>query len=322
MSVPPAMPTTRIPPVGRCHGVLGLGCWAFGGAQWGGQDDGDSIQAMQAALEWGMNHFDTAEGYGRGHSEEVVGRFLAGRRDEVFLATKGFLGADNFDMTDKVEASRRRLGTDWIDLYYIHWPRKGRDMRPAMASLARAQAAGKIGAIGVSNFSVEQMEQVSEAGPIAAHQLCYNLFWRFPEREVIGYCAEHGIAVVTYSSIAQGILTGKFPRQVTFPAGDQRPSTVLFRPDVWPHVYEGVEELKSLAAETGRPLTDLAIRWVARRRAVTSVLVGARGAAQVRLNAAAMSGEVPDGVFDRMTEVGDRVMRHVPDEGNIFGIDP
>lgn len=192
-------------------------------------------------------------------------------------------------------------------------------MRPVMEALEEARAAGRIRAIGVSNFSVQQMEQVSQVGTINAHQLCYNLFWRWPERNVIPWCVAHGVAVVTYSSIAEGILTGKFgPAQPTFAEGDHRSGSVLFDANVWPHVYAATERLKALAADVGRPLVDLAIRWVASRPTVTSILVGCRNAEQVRQNAAAMAGRVDDNVIEKMTALSDEAFEHVPDTGNIF----
>ena len=191
-------------------------------------------------------------------------------------------------------------------------------MRPVMEGLEKARRLSKIQAIGVSNFSVEHMELVSEVGTINAHQLCYNLLWRYPERDLIPYCLEHDIAVVTYSSLAQGILAGEFSRHPRFKDGDQRSTTVFFDPDVWPYVYEAVEQLKTLAQELERPLAHLAIRWVAQQPGVTSVLVGARNAAEVRENAAAMSSDIPQEVFDRMTEISDQVTPFIPDVGNIF----
>ena len=317
------MPTVRIGNVPKEHGVLGLGCWAFGQSYWAGQEDADSLAAMAAAVEAGMNHFDTAEGYGKGHSEQLVGKFLAAAPDTVFVATKAFPGElDAAAAEAQVDIARGRLGIDTIDLFYIHWPREGEDMRPVMQGLESARAKGKIGAVGVSNFSVEQMRQVCEVGAIDAHQLCYNLLWRHPEREVIPFCRENDIAVVTYSSIAQGILTGKFPRAPEFPDGDGRAKMLLFDSDVWPRVYEGVERLKEIAAQVNRPLVDLAIRWVAAQRGVTSILVGVRNAEQVRRNAAAMAGDVPDEALRRMTDISDEVVRHVPDVGNLFRFYP
>jgi len=314
------MKTVRIDPVDKEHGVMGLGCWSFGG-EWGPQADADSLEALTVALDLGINHLDTAEAYGKGRSEQLVGEAIAGRRDEVFLATKGFplwgdLGRDCY--AKKIDDSLKRLRTDFIDLYYIHWPMTGRDMRPPMEALVAAKEAGKIGAVGVSNFTVAELEQVAEVGPIDAHQICYNLFWRYPEREVVPYCRERGIAVVTYSTIAEGILTGKFPRDVEFPEDDHRGGGLLFDADVWPHVYEGVEKLKALAAEVNVPLAHLAVQWTTRRPGVRSVLVGSRNAEQVRRNAEATASQIPEEAFDRMTAVGDEVFARVPEVVNIF----
>ncbi len=312
-------PAVTIPPVDKEHGVVGLGCWAFGGRQWGGQDDADSLSAMQAALRCGMNHFDTAAAYGNGRSESVVGQFIRDTRDRIFLATKGnAYDASGDTIRKSIDESLERLGVDAIDLYYIHWPSKGKDLRPVMEALEEGRAAGKIRAIGVSNYSVEQMEQVSEVGRIDAHQLCYSLLWRFGERDVIPYCAENNIAVVSYSSIAQGILTGKFARDVEFPDTDQRKNMILFAPEAWPHVYEAVEQFKALAARADRPLTHLAIRWVAARKDITSVLVGARNAKQAEQIAAAMQGEIAPEILDEMTAISDEVAPKIPDVGNIF----
>ena len=303
---------------------LALGCWAFGGAQWGCQDDADSLAVMSAAVSCGINHFDTATGYGAGRSERIVGRFLAAEDEgpDVFLATKSRTYESIDECLQAVDDSLDRLGVDCVDLYYIHWPRKGTDLRPMMQGLEEARAAGKIKCIGVSNFSVEQMDQVSEVGRIDAHQLCYSLFWRYPERDVIPYCREHNIATVTYSSLAQGILTGKFPRKPEFDEGDARSTMLLFEPDVWPHVYEGVEQLKQLAGEADRPLAHLAIQWVAAQSGINSILVGARNAGQIEQSADAMASPVSSHILERMTRISDQVCARVPDVGNIFRFYP
>jgi aryl-alcohol dehydrogenase-like predicted oxidoreductase len=166
------------------------------------------------------------------------------------------------------------------------------------------------------------MAHVSEVGHIDAHQLAYNLFWRFPERDIIPWCGEHDCAVVTYSSIAQGILTGKFPREPKFKEGDDRGGMVLFKPENWPSVYEGVEKLKALADECGRSLTHLAIRWVIEQPGITSELVGARDARQMTDNAAALDGDIDADVFAKMSAISDEVMSHIPDVGNLFGFYP
>jgi aryl-alcohol dehydrogenase-like predicted oxidoreductase len=296
-----------------------LGCWVFGADQWQGQAKEELLATMQAALQYGLTHFDTASGYGDGRSELVVGQFLRDKREKVFLASKASLDEMNVQlMLERVNQSLARLQTDLIDLYYIHWPRRGKDLRPLMEGLELARQQGKIRAIGVSNFSVEQMAQVAEVGKIDAHQLGYNLFWRVAEKDVIPYCREQGIAIVTYSSIAQGILTGKFPRDLQLGPGDQRSGIILFEKKVWPYIYEGVERLKGLAQAIDRPLAQLAIRWVLRQEGISSALVGARKVYQIEQNVQALNGEIPAEIFAQMTEISNEVIKNIPDTGNMY----
>jgi myo-inositol catabolism protein IolS len=167
------------------------------------------------------------------------------------------------------------------------------------------------------------MEQVAQVGRIDAHQLPYNLLWRFAERDIIPYCADHDIAVVTYSSIAHGILVGGFGRDVSFPVGDQRRSgIVLFKPDVWPLVYDAVESFKAVAGRAGRPLVHLAIRWALHQPGVRTVLVGARNAQQVASNANALEDKIADSIFKEMSAISDQLMRQIPDTGNPYAHHP
>jgi myo-inositol catabolism protein IolS len=295
---------------------------ALGGTVFGDQSDAGWLAVMQAALPSGINHLDTASGYGNGRSESLIGQFLAaepGRQEAIFLASKASpkeLTAQA--MLDQVDQSLARLQTDVIDLYYIHWPRQGQDLRPWMEGLERARRQRKIRAVGVSNFAVEQMAQVATVGQIDAHQICYNLFWRFAERDVIPYCRAHQIAITTYSSVAQGVLTGKFPRHPQLGADDKRPNTVLFDANVWPHVYKGVEQLKGLAQEAKRSLNHLAIRWVLQQPGIDTAVVGARTPAQVQDNALALNGELLTTLFAQLTAISDEVMPHIPDTGNQY----
>jgi myo-inositol catabolism protein IolS len=319
MTQPNAVKAVYIEPAEKAHAPLALGGSIFEGNEWSDEVAADLLATMEAALQHGITHFDTASGYGHGSSEQLIGEFLVGRREQIFLASKAHVDEMNAKlMVERVEQSLARLGVEMIDLYYIHWPRQGKDPRPLMEGLERARAGGKIRAIGVSNFSVAQMEQVAEVGQINAHQLGYNLFWRFAEEDVIPYCREEQIAVVTYSSIAQGVLTGKFPREPRLRPNDQRARTVHFDPAVWPHVYAGVEQLKALADEAGRPLAHLAIRWVLNQPGVREVVVGARAPDQVAQNAQALVGEVPGELFERMTAISDTVMQHIPNTGNLY----
>lgn len=319
MTVSSNLSAVRIGPVSKALAPLALGSFIFGADAWRPEAQAQLNATMQAALDHGITHFDTATGYGAGQSEELLGNFLEGKREEVFLASKASIDEMDADlMYSLVKASLDRLRTDRIDLYYIHWPRQGKDIRPMMEGLERARQEGKIGAIGVSNFSVENMEQVREVGPIHAHQFAYNLFWRFAEDEIIPYCVANNIAVVTYSSIAQGVLTGKFGRDPQLPPGDNRGRVVHFDADVWPHIYEGVEALKPLAVEVNRPLAHLAIRWVINRADISTAVVGARFPEQVIQNAAALTGEIPQSIFERMTKISDEVMTHIPNTGNPY----
>lgn len=304
--------------------TLGLGCWAFGGSGWGSQEDNDSRGAINTALEASINHLDTAQGYGDGRSEKIVGEFMPQHRDKVFLATKMFPSSTptREEATAAVETSLGRLQTDSIDLFYIHWPKAGVDLRPLVEGLEDARGEGKIRGIGVSNFSVEQLNQVMQAGTIDAHQVGYSLFWRFPEKDVIPFCEQHGIATISYSSIAQGILTGKFGPEPKFPEGDQRAGNVLFDPAVYPHLHAGVEQLKRLSQECGHSLLSLAIQWCAAQPGIASVLVGARNGDQVRMNVEAMESEVPADILQRMTAISDEVHQKIPDTGNIFRFYP
>lgn len=312
-----------IGPAGKPAPPLALGGSWYVPDTKSGSHDAELTDAIAAAYDRGIRHFDTASGYGDGHSERTYGRFLAGRRDEVFLASKSDpADASAEAMTDAIDQSLRRLGTDYVDLYYIHWPKTGIDMRPRMEALERARTQGKVGAVGVSNFSVEQMRQVQDVGTIDAHQLGYNLLWRYPEEALLPFCQQHGIAVVAYSTLAHGILTGKFPRTLELDPRDQRNRILPFRDDVWPQVHAGVEELKSLAGDLGRPLMQLAIRWTLAQPGITAVIAGARNRAQVEANCQALDGDIPDAVFARMTAISDGIVRHIPDEGNVFNHHP
>ena len=310
----------------KSHLPLGMGGSFYGLDHAKGQGEAEILEALEAALECGITHFDTATDYGGGYSERLLGRFLAsapGRRERVFLASKANL--DNPSMQAvlaAVDASRQRLKTEVIDLYYLHWPRTGRDMRSWMEGLEMARQQGKIRAIGVSNFSVAQMEQLAEVGQIDAYQLGYNLLWRFGECDILPYCRERGISVVVYSALAHGILSGRYGPELTFAPDDQRWTITLFREGLWPQVYGAVEGFKQLAAQTGHPLSHLAVRWLLRRPAVASVLISAKTKEQVLSNRATLEAQIPDTVLDQLSALSDQAVLAIPDEGNPFGYHP
>lgn len=304
---------------------IGLGCWCFGGASWNGQSDADSQDALQMSFDSSIRHLDTAAGYGNGKSEEIVGQFIADKRDQVFLSTKGNMWSKNDivgQLMSSFENSLERLGTEYIDLYYIHWPNSNCDMRPAIEALEVERRRGRIRQIGVSNFSTEQIAICQDAGTIDAYQYGYSLVWRADESEQMAYCREQEIALVTYSSLGQGILTGKFPRTPHFEGDDVRKGTILFEENVWPLVYEAVEKMKDIADSVNRPLSHLALQWTLRQSGVKTSLVGARNAEQARKNAEAMNDPVADEIINQLTKVSDSLIAELPEVKNIFRMNP
>jgi len=295
---------------------LGLGCWELSDIGSGRPDDARSIGIIRAAREMGIVHFDTAQSYDDGHSESVLGRAL-GNDPGVYLASKGH-ATDKRAAIDGVRQSLARLGRTTIDLFYIHWPRTGLDLRPMMEGLETLRAEGTIRRIGVSNFTVAHMENAAQAGRIDAHQICYNLLWRYPERDVIPYCIEHGIELVTYSTIAQGLLSDTPRGPTTFAKGDARATTIYYKPEVWPHVQRSVAAMQEAARRHGLPLSTIAIRWVLSRPGVVSVLVGARSLDQVRSNLQSASAAITTAAEREFTALSDEAAKHLPDVGNIF----
>jgi myo-inositol catabolism protein IolS len=265
--------------------VVGLGTWPMGGEWWGGTDDDESVRTIHRALELGVTLFDTAEAYAAGHAEEVLGRALVGRRDQAVIADK--VAPNHFEPAQieaALDASCRRLQTDYIDVYFLHWPNIDAPIGAAMETLERLRAAGRIRAIGVSNFTSDEMRAAGQHGRIDVLQPPYNMFWRFVEGDQLPYCQEQGIGVMAYSSLAQGLLTGNLSRETTFPPGDQRPTTVLFQPGAYERCLDAVEQLRPIAGRAGLTVAQLAIAWLIGRPGVSAALVGARTVAEIEEN--------------------------------------
>jgi myo-inositol catabolism protein IolS len=268
------------------------GGWQAGRDLWVGIDDDQSVAAFQAALDAGITSFDTAEEYGGGHSERVIARALGHRRREIVLATKvswDHLRRDQIALA--CERSLRNLGTDVIDLYQIHWPAGtfGSERVPlseSMEALVRLREAGKIRAIGCSNFDSAQLREACALGPVDTLQPAYSLLWRHAERELLPLCRAHGVAVLAYSPLAQGLLAGTLAADAQPPEGDNRRDNRLFQPPLRAKARAVVEAMRPLAAARGITLAQLALAWVAGQPA-TAAVAGARTPAQVRENAAA-----------------------------------
>jgi aryl-alcohol dehydrogenase-like predicted oxidoreductase len=274
--------------------VIGFGAWATGKAGWGDVKEEDSIKAIKKAVELGVNFFDTAPVYGLGESERIVGKALKDVREDVILATKCGLVWDEKGKIRKrngkesilkeVDDSLRRLQTDYIDLYQVHWPDVNTPIKETMDALNEILASNKVKYVGVSNFSVEQMEEAKKYAPIISLQSQYSILQRDVEQGEFSFVEENNMGFIPYSPIAQGLLTGKFSRDTTFNKDDVRSFNPLFKEGVFERNLELVEKLKPIAAKYDRPLGQVAINWLLSKRAVSSVICGARNVSQVEEN--------------------------------------
>jgi aryl-alcohol dehydrogenase-like predicted oxidoreductase len=277
------IPGTRLQPT-----RVALGTWAIGGWMWGGSDDADSIRTIQSAVDRGINIIDTAPVYGFGHSEEVVGRALAegGRRQKTIIATKValewkdgkvFRNASKTRIEKEIEDSLRRLQTDVIDIYQVHWPDDATPIVETAETLGKLFKAGKIRAIGVSNFNVAQMEAFRAVAPLHTIQPPHNLFERGAEKDVLPYAAKHDIASLAYGPLCRGLLAGKMNADTTFSGDDLRRNDPKFRPPRFAQYLAAVTALEAFARNNyGKSVLDLAIRWVLDRQPLSIALWGAR----------------------------------------------
>lgn len=279
--------------------AMAMGCWAIAeDANWGPQDEADSRATIKAALDAGINFFDTAELYGDGQSETVLGKALVGMRQRVVIASKA---SDRHlapaDIVAACEGSLRRLQTDYIDLYQLHWANPDVPIAETMGALQRLQQQGKVRAIGVCNFGAHDLSDLHRIGSCAADQLPYNLLWRAIEFEVLPYCAGNGIGVLAYSPLCQGLLTGKFTSADEVPEGRartrhfscRRPRTRHGEPGYEVETFGTIEHLREICRQLERPMADVAIAWVRQHPAVVSVIVGARSPQQIHENVRTLS---------------------------------
>jgi len=297
---------------------VGIGAWAIGGGGWNGsmgpQNENDSIPAIHAAIDYGLNWIDTAALYGLGHSEEVVARALEGCTPKPYVFTKcervwdtnGTIGAclKAQSIRRECEDSLRRLRTDVIDLYQIHWPEPDEDIEEGWTELARLRTEGKIRYIGVSNFSVSQMLRAQTIAPITSLQPPYSIVTREIEKEILPFTSHNNIGVIVYSPMSAGLLTGAMTRErvANFTAEDWRRNLPNFQEPLLSRDLELVERLHEIGNRHGRTPGEVAIAWTLNNPAVTGAIVGFRsvkqvsgiiGAAQFRLLPSDMS-EIDD----------------------------
>lgn len=278
--------------------VLGLGCWPLGGGPgWGDQDEADSIAAVHAGLAAGITLFDTAEAYNNGRSEEVLGAALLGHRHEAVIATK--VSPHNTApaaLRAHCEASLRRLQTDYVDLYQVHWPITEHSTEDAFATLLDLKSEGKIRAIGVSNFGVMNLPPALATGAtIVSNQLNYSLLWRAIEASIMPMCHHQGISILAYMPLMQGLLVGmwKSPEEVpefrrrTRHFDSRRPGARHGEAGAEELTFQTIERIRTIADQAGISMPHLALAWVAARPGVAGVLVGGRKTYQIERNAKA-----------------------------------
>jgi aryl-alcohol dehydrogenase-like predicted oxidoreductase len=293
--------------------VVTFGAWAIGGWMWGPQDEADAIAALETAIATGMTSIDTAPVYGFGYSEELIGKVISGRKragvqiltkygmqwtkqaGEFFFEppgpggkpTKIYRNARKDDVIAECEQSLRRLRTDYIDLYQCHWRDNTTPVSETMEAMDVLLKAGKIRAAGVSNFSVEETAEAMQTVPLASYQGPYSMIRRNMEADVIPYCREHNLAVLAYSPLQRGLLTGKFTEHHTYAEGDNRASSQYFKPANIRRVNAMLNEMRPIASAHKATVAQVVVRWTLHQPGITVALVGARNAKQAKENAAA-----------------------------------
>jgi len=297
--------------------VVAMGCWAIAGDwAWGEQDEKESIATIKTALDVGVNFFDTAEGYGDGYSEIVLGQALAGRRDEAVIATKvsgTHLSGD--EIQKACERSLRRLGTDYVDLYQVHWPNHDIPIAETVKSLEKLRSQGKIRALGVSNFGIGDLTDLLSIGHCETDQLPYSLLWRGIEYELQPKCVENDVGILCYSPLAQGLLTGKFASAGDVPDGRARTRHFATSRPLARHGEDGCEaetfasiaKVRRISAEMDASMAEVSLAWVLRQPGITAVLAGARRPDQIKQNAQAADLELPSEIVSKLTQATDKL---------------
>ncbi len=293
-----------------------MGTWQAGKKMWVGIEDAETIKAIRTAFEAGITTIDTAEVYGEGHSEQIVAQALSDVRDKAIYATKVFANHLKYDQVlEACDRSLKNLKTDYIDLYQIHWPTGAFNseivpIAETMSALNQLKQQGKIRAIGVSNFSRDQLEEASLYGRIDSLQPPYSLFWRQVERDAMPYCIENNISILAYSPLAQGLLTGKFGSDHKFDPADNRAKNKLFQGENYERAQQALEKLRPIAERHHTFLGNLAIAWLI-AQPQTQAIVGARNAEQAAANAKAADIQLSAQDLQEIDAIGRIVTDHL-----------
>jgi aryl-alcohol dehydrogenase-like predicted oxidoreductase len=295
--------------------VITFGAWAAGGWMWGGNDRNDAVNAIRASYDLGVTSIDTAPAYGQGLSEEIVGEAIKDLpRNKVQILTKfglrwdlakgelSFKSKDNYgkdidiyryagkeSIITECENSLRRLGTDYIDLYQIHWPDKTTPIAESMESVSQLIKQGKVKYAGVCNYNAEQLKEAQKHVPLVSNQVPYSMVKRDIEKETVPYCIQNNLSILAYSPLERGLLTGKMKPGHRFAEGDHRVNLYYFKDENIKRTNLFLEKIKPLAAEKKATLSQLVLRWTIEQPGITIALTGARNAAQATENAHAVN---------------------------------
>ena len=296
----------------------GFGSWALGGEYWGAQEHSDSVRAIHMALRLGVNHFDTAPVYGKGRSEQLLGQQLKKIRKDCIIATKAFY-TDPAGLKKSFETSLKRLLTDYIDIFYIHWPLGGADMRPGMALLEELRREGRIRAIGVSNFSAPQIRMIQEAGQVDVYQGGYSVLWPWPEEDILPFCLEEKIPFIPYGVLGQGLLTEKGIGKLQSPPEGFRRKMLLYHQSYKEPLIRLLEELHESCKEAGWRVEHAAAVYALEQSGCPSVLLGARSRTQAEVNFRLPADPLPPSLKEVFIRTGRQVRTFLPREENMFG---
>ena len=313
---------------------LGLGSWRFGeqenpsGAStsynpgknyWNGQKRTDSLKIIDFAVSNGITHFDTAQAYGFGISEQTIGQRLKKVRDKVIIATKIIPTSNNNDaILKKINISLKRLCTDYIDILYLHWPDKKYDIRFAVEALEKARNAGKIKNIGISNFSVEESEKALQAGKIDFCQTGYNFLWQHREKDIIPFCVSNKIRVIAYSFYAQGIIFKKNIETDSSILNSSRKNLVFLKKENIETVKKIIDSLNNISESSGYTIPQILINWAKRKSWLSGILVGASTKSQIVESIKAdISADILNNIHLSLEELALKVY-NIVDTQNIF----
>jgi len=273
-----------------CVSPLILGGWQFGDKGWGYTEEKELLATIEEAIDAGINLIDTAWVYGQGRSEEIIGQVLRYKRDRVYIATKCLPRIDQLRV--QLEDSLRRLQVSCIDLYQVHWLSSPEQIKPILEQLSRFQEEGKIRYIGVSNFSLADHEEALRYASIVSSQPPYSMLKRDIERDILPFCLQRGIAVLVYSPLQKGLLTGKYRGGETFPQGDVRSWDRYFSKGQFQRNIDLVNRLRPLAQKYNKTLTQLVLNWTYHRPGITAAIMGVKNREQLRENLGALGWEL------------------------------